>query len=92
MAQNKITKDIEKKISNLAKQMPVTTYGIKKHVFERISDKVVRKTTIGEDLHKVNHKNRMKVAYANGGVDALRTYIKDVAELSQSKIDLAVDL
>jgi hypothetical protein len=92
MAQNKITKDIEKKLTVIASHLPLTTYGVKKHIYKRLNDKVVERTTVGENLHKVNHKNRLKKVFKDNGIDGVRKYIDDVKELAQSKIDIAVDL
>lgn len=77
----KITKEIEKKIAGLAKQIPSTTYGVKKHVYKRLNDKVVERTTIGENLYQVNHKNRMKQAYKDNGLQGLKDYIDGIGEL-----------
>jgi hypothetical protein len=82
---NKITKDIEEKLGVIAGYLPLTTYGVKKHVYKRVNDKQVERTTIGENLHEVNHKNRLKTAFKSEG-------IAGVKELSESKIDIAVDL
>lgn len=87
-----ITKSIEKKISNISKQLPVTTYGVKKHAYKRLDDKRVERTTYGEDLHVVNHKNRLKTAYKSGGVEAVKKYVEDVIALSQARTTVAVDL
>jgi predicted phage-related endonuclease len=87
-----ITKSIEKKIGNISKQLPVTTYGVKKHVYKRLDDKRVERTTFGEDLHVVNHKNRLKTAYKSGGVEAVKKYVEDVIALSQARTTVAVDL
>lgn len=89
---HKITKDIEKKIAGLAKQIPTTTYGIKKHVYKRLNDKVVERTTVGENLFKVNHKNRMKQAFKDNGLQGLKDYIDGIGELVNSKLDIAVNL
>ena len=56
----KITKSIEKKLANIASQLPITTYGVPKVRFERLDKERVLKQTYGEFLHKVNHKNRIK--------------------------------
>ena len=88
----KITKEIEKRLANIAAQLPKTTYGTKKHVFKRLNDKVIERTTVGEILHPVNHKNRIKTVYKDGGVEAVKTYVKDVLELSESRLDIAVNL
>lgn len=88
----KITKETEKRLANIAAQLPFTTYGTKKHVFKKINDNVTERTTIGEILHPVNHKNRLKTVYKDGGVEAVRTYVNDVLELSESRISIAVDL
>jgi hypothetical protein len=40
----------------------------------------------------VNHKNRIKTAYSCGGVEAVKQYISEVAELVSSRVDIAVDL
>jgi predicted phage-related endonuclease len=87
-----ITKNIEKKISNIAKQLPVTTYGVKKHVYKRLDDRRVERTTYGEDLHVCNHKSRLKTAYKSGGVEAVKKYVDDVIVLSQARVAVAVDL
>ena len=88
----KITKDIEKKLAYIASQLPLTTYGVKKFTLKRLDSKRVEKVTYGENLHVVNHKNRLKTVYVSGGVEAVQTYVNNVAELSKSKIDIAIDL
>lgn len=88
----KITKDIEKKIKGIASQLPLTTYGIKKYTLQRIDKERVQKTTYGENLHVVNHKNRLKTAYTCGGVEAVQQYVNEVLELSQSKVSIALDI
>lgn len=88
----KITKAIEKKLANIAKQLPLTTYGVKKYTLQRIDSERVQKTTYGENLHVVNHKNRIKTAYSCGGVEAVKEYINGVAELANSQVNIAVDL
>lgn len=88
----KINKETEKRLANIAAQLPLTTYGTKKHVYKRLNDKVVEKTTIGENLHKVNHKNRLKTVYKDGGVEAVKQYVNDVLELSECRLDIAIDL
>lgn len=88
----KITKDIEKKLAYIASQLPLTTYGVKKFTLKRLDSKRVEKVTYGENLHVVNHKNRLKTVYVGGGVEAVQTYVNDVAELSKSKIDIAINL
>jgi hypothetical protein len=92
MAQNKITKDIEKKLSVIASHLPLTTYGVKKHVYKRLNDNVIERTTIGENMHKVNHKNRLKTVFKDSGIEGVRQYINDVKELTESKVDIAVNL
>ena len=88
----KITKEIEKRLANIASQLPLTTYGIKKHVYKRVNDKQVERTTIGENLFEVNHKNRLKTVYKDGGVEAVKSYVNDVLELSDSRLNIAVNL
>jgi hypothetical protein len=88
----KITKETEKRLANIAAQLPLTTYGVKKHVFKRVNDKQIAKTTIGENLHQVNHKNRLKTVYKDGGVEAVKSYVNDVLELSDSRLNIAVNL
>jgi hypothetical protein len=88
----KITKATEKRLANIAAQLPITTYGVKKHIFKRVNDKQIAKTTIGENLHKVNHKNRLKTVYKDGGVEAVKSYVNDVLELSDSRLNIAVNL
>ena len=92
MAQNKITKDIEKKLNVIASHLPLTTYGVKKHVYKRLNDNVIERTTIGENLHKVNHKNRLKTVFKDSGIEGVRRYINEVKELTESKVDIAVSL
>ena len=88
----KITKDIEKKLANIAKQLPLTTYAIPKVTYKRLDKERVLKQTTGEFHYVTNHKNRIKTAYVSGGVEAVREYIQGVAELVNSKIQIAVEL
>lgn len=88
----KITKNIEKKLTHISSQLPLTTYGVKKFVDKRIDDKRIARTTYGEDLHVCNHKNRMKTAYKSGGVEAVKEYVKGVYDLSNLRMDIAINL
>ena len=88
----KLTKDIEKKLAGIAKELPITTYGVPKVHYQRLDAQRILKQTYGEELHKVNHKNRMKTAYQNGGVFAVKDYVKGVLELANCHMDIAINL
>lgn len=74
------TKQEAKKLKELAKGLPVTTYPVPKYDNIMLDGKLVY-ARVGYDLHKVNHEKRIVDAYNRGGMDLVKEYIRGVMQL-----------
>jgi hypothetical protein len=74
------TKNQAKKLKELAKGLPLTTYTVPKFGQVEMGGKTFI-AKVGHDMHKVNHERRIVEAFNIGGMETVKEYCREVMAL-----------